>query len=87
LEGDQPRPENLPLSGEMVGRPNEFLIPGSIGDGLLSRGIAFIGETAAAGFGSCIVGVVFFKPKNPDFSRVGEGTGGGPMSEVDRFLF
>jgi hypothetical protein len=94
FEGDQPNPENLPLSGEMVGNPNEFLIPGSRGEGLRSLGISFIGETTGAGVRDSPLllelgtGVVFLaSPKNPVFSRVGDGKGGGPMSDVDRFLF
>jgi hypothetical protein len=45
LPGDQPKPPNFPLSGEIVGRPNEFRTNGSIGEGDRSLGIAFIGET------------------------------------------
>lgn len=87
MEGDQPNPENFPLSGEIVGRPNEFLIPGSNGEGDLNLGIAFIGETtvggAAAGFG-----VVFLlMPKKDVLSLVGDGNGGGPIKDVDRFRF
>jgi len=85
-EGDQPKPENFPLSGDIVGNPKEFLIPGSRGEGDRNLGIVFIGETivgVAVG-----VGVVFLlRPKKEVFSRVGDGSGGGPMSDVDRFLF
>jgi hypothetical protein len=87
LEGDHPNPENLPLSGEMVGRPNEFLIPGSSGEGDLKRGIAFIGETTAGGVAAGFGVVFLLRPKKDVFSLVGEGRGGGPMRDVERFRF
>jgi hypothetical protein len=87
LEGDHPKPENFPLSGDIVGSPNEFLIPGSKGEGDRKRGIAFMGETIVGGV-EAWAGVVFLlSPKKLDFSRVGDGSGGGPIRDVDRFRF
>ena len=87
MEGDHPNPENFPLSGDMVGKPNEFLIPGSSGEGDLNLGIAFMGETTvggvAAGFGVAFL----LSPKKDVFSLVGEGRGGGPIRDVERFRF
>lgn len=110
--GDQPRPLNLPLSGEMVGRPNEWRMVGSRGEGERKRGISFMGdeplvvEPAVADFPMMPLPLPLpapwpwpltfgdldgreSAPKNREgsFSLVGEGKGGGPMSEVDRWRF
>jgi hypothetical protein len=87
LEGDQPNPENFPLSGDIVGRPNEFLIPGSSGEGDLNLGIAFIGETTAGGVAAGFGVVFLLRPKKDVFSLVGDGNGGGPIRDVERFRF
>jgi hypothetical protein len=87
LEGDQPNPENFPLSGDIVGRPNEFLIPGSSGEGDRKRGIAFIGETTAGGVAAGFGVVFLLRPKKDVFSLVGDGNGGGPIRDVERFRF
>jgi len=87
LEGDHPNPENFPLSGEMVGKPNEFLIPGSIGEGDLNLGIAFMGETTVGGVAAGFGVVFLLRPKKDVFSLVGEGRGGGPIRDVERFRF
>jgi hypothetical protein len=87
LEGDHPKPENFPLSGDIVGKPKEFLIVGSIGDGDRKRGIAFMGETTAGGVEAGLGVVFLLRPKKEVFSLVGDGRGGGPIKDVDRFLF
>lgn len=105
--GDQPSAPNLPLSGEMVGRPNEFRIAGSTGEDDRNRGISFIGDPPRVGPVPPVAVPVEVadltippfrpmlgdlegreKPPNnldSDFSFVGEGRGGGPISEVDRW--
>jgi hypothetical protein len=90
LPGDQPKPPNRPLSGDIVGKPNEFLMLGSRGDGDRRRGIAFIGDVALFPFDvlgfELGVSVFFLIPRKPRFvSREGEGRGGGPINDVERF--
>lgn len=73
----------------MVGRPNELRTEGSSGDGERNRGISFMGDVADLDIEDEMALLVLGdldereSPKNPVFSFDGEGSGGGPMSDVD----